>query len=153
MNRFFEIVPDEFRKVEDPIMPIRSTKSSAGYDFIAPFDFSLKANEVNLIWTDIRIRIEEDEVLNIYPRSSLGVKYGIELANEIGVIDSDYFQNEKTGGNIGIPLIFRPHRNHNFSKITFKRGDKLVQGIIYNYLIADNCNSNEERTGGFGSTK
>lgn len=143
MSRWFESVSvSEKMNIGEPVMPIRSTKYSAGYDFYAPYDFTIEPGEVSIVWTDLVARMEDDEVLLLYPRSSLGIKYGIGLANSTGVIDADYLRN------IGLPLT-----NNGNKEVSFTKGeDKLVQGIFFKYLVADNCNSEDERTGGLGST-
>lgn len=129
---------------EEPLLPIRSTKFSAGYDFFAPYNFELFPGEMEIIWTDLIAKMDDDEVLLLYPRSSLGIKFGVGLANQTGVIDADYLRN------IGLPLV-----NNGSEPVSFIRGDsksKLVQGIFFKYLVADNCNSDDERIGGMGST-
>ena len=35
--------------------------------------------------------------LGIYPRSGQGFKYGIKLANTVGIIDSDYYHSDNEG--------------------------------------------------------
>ena len=141
MSRWFEILKEK-NNSEDPIMPIRSTEFSAGYDFFAPINFSLEPGEKKIVWTDITARMEGDEVFLIFPRSSLGIKKGVVLANTVGIIDADYNRN------IGLPL-----SNQGDEIVDFTRGeDKLVQGIFTKYLPADNCNFDETRVGGMGST-
>ena len=56
-------------------LPKRATKGSAGYDFFAPFTFKLTPGETIKIPTGIRAEMQEDWVLQIYPRSGLGFKY------------------------------------------------------------------------------
>ena len=70
-------------------LPKRATKGSAGYDFFAPFSFSLPAGTTIKIPTGIRAKMEEDWVLKIYPRSGLGFKYRLQMNNTVGIIDSD----------------------------------------------------------------
>ncbi len=66
-------------------------RGSAGYDFFSPVDFTLKPGETIKIPTGIRVFIEEDWVLNIFPRSGLGFKFRLQMNNTVGIIDSDYF--------------------------------------------------------------
>ncbi len=146
--RGFEAVSKNHKKHEyETLMPVRKTKHSAGYDFLAPCDIKLKPKEQKLIWSDIKACMHYDEVLIIQVRSSLGVKKGISLANGFGVIDSDYYSNIGNDGNIGICL-----KNNSKDEVNLKKGESIAQGIFLKYLIADNCNSNNERDGGFGST-
>lgn len=59
----------------------------------------------------------------------------------------DYYGNESNDGNIGIFLL-----NISDEVQYIHKGDRIAQGMFINYLVADNGNSDNERTGGFGST-
>ena len=87
-------------------IPVRATEGSAGYDFVCPFDLTLKSGEIIKVPTGIRCYIENNYVLQIYPRSSLGFKYQICLANTVGIIDADYY-NALNEGHIIIALVNR----------------------------------------------
>ena len=65
-------------------LPRRATKGSAGYDFFAPFAFTLAPGETIKIPTGIRAEMQEDWVLQIYPRSGLGFKYRLQMNNTVG---------------------------------------------------------------------
>ena len=129
-------------------LPSRATFQSAGYDFASPVDAVIAPNESVLIWTDVRCKMLPDEVLELYPKSGLSTVYGIVLKNTVGIIDSDYYKNESTGGNIGICL-----KNTSDRVVYIKGGDYVVQGIFKKYYTT---NTDEPRTvkrkGGFGST-
>lgn len=127
-------------------LPKRSTANSAGYDFITPIDFELNPGEEIKIPTGIRCKIDSDWVLTIHPRSSLGFKYQIGLANTTGIIDADYY-NSDNEGHIMVKLINRGNK-----KFSANKGDKIVQGIFLPYGITVDDNSEGVRNGGFGST-
>lgn len=127
-------------------IPVRATKGSAGYDFVTPVSFTLKSGETIKIPTGIRCYIDSEYVLQIYPRSSLGFKYQLNLLNTVGIIDSDYY-NAKNEGHIIVGLVNRGNKD-----IEVKAGDRFVQGIFYKYYLAEEEENNNERTGGFGST-
>lgn len=147
--RFFEPVKPEFRKHKEVELkaPKRATKTSAGYDFYSPIDVVIQPQTSNLIWTDFKAKMNDNEVLFIVVTSGMGKK-GVMLANTIGVIDSDYYGNESTDGNLGFNLY-----NYGNEPYVIKAGDKIGQAIFTNFLAVDN---EEEittvRTGGFGST-
>lgn len=149
VKRYFEVVKDEFRKhgnVEIKL-PVRGDKRSAGYDFITPVDIELKPGERKLIFTDVKAFMQDDEVLELHVRSSIGCS-GIILQHCTGIIDSSYFNNPKNDGNIGIPLW-----NTSENTIFIEAGERVCQGVFKKYLVADNNQYiNEERTGGFGSS-
>lgn len=129
-------------------MPTRSTKGSAGYDFYIPDsgDIVLEPWESQLIKTGIRAEMPEDEVLLLFIRSGLGNK-GLELMNKVGVIDSDYYGNPDTGGEIMAKL-----RNTTDQTMHLAAGDRFMQGIFVEYKTVDDDDTTAERTGGFGST-
>lgn len=152
-------------------MPVRKTKNSAGYDFEAAEDTvipsmwkNVAANIKNvfkienvskdykptLVKTGIKSYFEKDEVLILANRSSNPSKRGLILANSIGVIDSDYYENEDNDGEI----MFAFYNFFPFD-ITIKKHEIIGQAYFQNFLIADNddeLNANATRTGGFGST-
>ena len=80
---------EEIKEIYDQIkLPKRATRGSAGYDFFSPVDFELKPGETIKIPTGIRVFIESDWVLNIFPRSGLGFKFRLQMNNTVGIIDS-----------------------------------------------------------------
>lgn len=69
-------------------LPARSTKGSAGYDFVTPVDIYLRPGETALIPTGVRALIDDGWFLGLFPRSGLGFKYRMQLDNTAGVIDA-----------------------------------------------------------------
>ena len=72
----------------DHLKPHRGTKHSAGYDFISPIEIIIPAHGMAKIPTGIKAQMNEDEILSIYPRSSIGFKTGIRLSNTVGIVDA-----------------------------------------------------------------
>ena len=130
----------------DILIPKRATSGSAGYDFYLPFDIKLNPNESIKIPTGIRCKIENDYVLQIYPRSSLGFKYNMQLLNTTGIIDSDYFYAENEG-HIIVAI-----KNNSDKLLELKQGERFVQGIFLKYYLAQEDDVSNIRKGGFGST-
>lgn len=129
-------------------LPKRATKGSAGYDFYAPFDFRLAPGETMKIPTGVRVRMDEDWVLHIYPRSGLGFKYRLQLNNTVGIIDSDYF-NSDNEGHIFIKLT---NDSNEGKKLEVAKGSGFAQGIFLEYGITVDDEAEGVRNGGFGST-
>ncbi len=129
------------------ILPKRQTKNSAGYDFYVASDTIIKAHSIALIPTGVKAYMESDEVLKLYVRSSMPLKKGLTLANNVGIIDSDYYENKDNDGHIMIQVM-----NFTDKDILIKKDERIAQGIFLKYLLADDDTTNEERKGGFGST-
>ena len=125
-------------------LPTRSTKSSAGYDFKLPYSFCAMQSNTLLV-TGIKCELDDDKVLMLYPRSSLGVKKGFRLTNTTGVVDADYYNNENNEGHIMFDFVASDY-------VGFHKGDKYMQGVIIQYFKVDEDDTNETRSGGFGST-
>lgn len=133
--------------IGDVQLPVRADARSAGYDFFAPRDITVLPAQKLLVFTDVRSYMGENEVLLLLPRSSMGIKKGLMLANTMGVIDASYYMNESNDGNIGLALL-----NTTGKAIEIKRGERIVQGVFVPYLVADGDEAQEGRTGGMGST-
>ena len=134
--------------VIDHLKPHRSTKHSAGYDFISPIEIIIPAHGMAKIPTGIKAQMNEDEVLYIYSRSSIGFKTAIRLSNVVGVVDCDYYNNPDNEGHIFIKFFNPTDKDYQIDV-----GDKIAQGIFTKYLTVDDEEEIEtERTGGLGST-
>ena len=129
-------------------LPERATSGSAGYDFFAPYDFTLEAGCEIVISTGVRVRMDSDWVLVLLPRSGQGFKYGVRLANTAGVIDSDYFGAENEG-HIRIKLV---NANSEGKTLVVRRGEAFAQGVLLPFGVTEDDDAVTVRTGGFGST-
>ena len=97
--------------------------------------------------TAIKSYMQNDEWFSIRVRSGHGFKFNIRLKNQVGVVDSDYYNNQKNEGHIFIAL-----QNEGNKDFIVKKGDAFAQGIFHKYFIADNDSTEIQRNGGFGST-
>lgn len=100
-----------------------------------------------LVSTGVKCHLDPGYYLELSVRSSTPLKYWLILANGIGIIDADYWNNESNEGEIFFQLI-----NLSPWPIQLKRGDVVGQGVIKKYEITDDDIAEGERTGGFGST-
>lgn len=143
--RYFEIIEDKLRRNKGKIqLPQRGTKKAMAYDFFSPVDMVIKPGKTEKIWTDVRAIMQDDEALIINIRSSQGGKVMLSIVQ--GWVDADYSEADN-GGNIGIFL-------HNVSEEDYviNVGDRIAQGMFINYLTSSNGNTDNQRTGGYGST-
>ena len=127
----------------EAILPIRSTRKSAGYDLYANENIIVPKYGRVLVKTGISCAMDDNEYLAIVPRSGLAIKSGITVLNAPGTIDADYYPNE-----IGVELY-----NTTATDFEVKIGDRIAQAILKEYKTMDVDNvKNAERDGGFGST-
>lgn len=162
--RGFEVVSKY--KNEGLSFPKRATKGSAGYDLAAAEETEipsiwnilstngeiLKENKDYLtsvlVPTGIKAYMPQGEYLMLVNRSSNPLKNNLSLPNGIGIIDSDYYNNETNEGEIFVQLI-----NYGLEDYTIEKGDRIAQGIFTRYGIVDGeVEDLGPRTGGFGSS-
>ena len=139
----------QIQNIYDEIkLPKRATKGSAGYDFYTPITFVLPPQHTIKLPTGIRVKIQEGWVLTLYPRSSLGFKYRLQLDNSVGIIDSDYFSSDNEGH-----LFVKLTNDTNEGKtVNLRAGDAMLQGIFLPFGICEDDVCQGVRNGGFGST-
>lgn len=143
-------------------LPQRSTENSAGYDFESAEDivipsiwktiaqyFKGEGVRPTIVQTGVKAYMNDDEVLEIYVRSSSAIKKFLTMPNNVGIIDSDYVDNPKNDGAIGIPLW-----NFGLADYHVKKGERIAQGIFVKFLKVDDDYKSfkSPRTGGVGST-
>ena len=147
-EQFKKDISDDEKLYESYSLPKRSTKNSAGYDIASLEEYTLKPGEAHIFVTGLKVTMNSDEVLYLYGRSSFGYKYIITLANSVGVIDSDFYNNIDNEGHFKVKLI-----NHGEKEVKINIGDRIAQGVFMKYLIVDNEEEIiKERKGGLGST-
>lgn len=141
-EQFKKDVKDDRKLYEEYSLPRRETRKAAGYDFYALYDYTLKPGEIMKVPTGIKADMESDEVLLLLDRSSMGFKYNVRMCNQVGVIDSDYYNNKDNEGHMWIRI-----QNEGDKDYIVKKGDGMCQGIFIKYLTVDNEEDNfEERT-------
>ena len=113
------------------------------------YRFYLNAGETIKIPTGIKAELDNDKVLLILPRSSLGFKYRLQLDNTVGVIDSDYYNNKDNEGHIFIKIT---NDNYDNKQLVIKKGEAIAQGLIVQFFVANGSESENVREGGIGST-
>jgi dUTP pyrophosphatase len=129
-------------------LPKRATTGSAGYDFYAPFDLKFEKGKTLKFPTGIKCLMDDGVVLTLFPRSGLGFKYGMQLYNTCGVIDSDYML-AKNEGHIHAKFHFL---NDGVEEVIVKQGDGYMQGILLPFIKTVDDDTDGVRVGGFGST-
>lgn len=134
-----------FKKLNpNAVAPVQGTPGSAGYDLTAltvsedPTGFP-----VVHYGTGIAVEIPKGYAGFIFPRSSC-YKFGMDLTNCVGVIDSDYRGEVKA--------VFMDYYGQGY-----KKGDRIAQMIIMpvpeiEFEESDHLSDTGRGTGGYGST-
>lgn len=155
LKDFAEYISDEALDTKDALavynaikLPKRATKGSAGYDIFAPYDITIPPQGTVKIPTGIRVFLNDNRFLAIYPRSGLGFKYKMQLFNSVGVIDTDYSGSDNEG-HIWCKFY---NDSPDGKTITIKQGEAMCQGIIQQFFKTDDDETNGIRNGGIGST-
>lgn len=144
--RQFEKV--SYMNAEDIVMPQRQTLDSAGYDLSSYERVVIEPKTIQLVPTGLKVQLEKDEVLLVYPRSSLGIKKGLMMSNGVGVIDRDYFNNDNNEGHIMVPLY-----NFKDEPVIVEKFERIAQGVFQTFLKTSNDQPvSQTRQGGFGSS-
>lgn len=146
-EQFSKDVADDIELYNSYLMPVRKTANSAGYDLCLLNDLTIKVNEIVKIPTGLKAYYKSDEALLLIIRSSSGFKYNLRLCNQVGVIDSDYYNNPDNEGHMWLAV-----QNEGSKDITIKKGDAIAQAIFTKYLVTDDDNNSVTRIGGVGST-
>ena len=121
-------------------LPTRATTGSAGYDIYLPRNLTFPAKSVVMVDTGVKVKIPEGFVMNLYPRSSIGIKKQLMLANTVGIIDSDF--------NDTIKLAIYNYSNNT---VTLNAGERIAQAVTTCYITTGE-KVNTTRQGGLGST-
>ncbi|MCI6266338.1 MAG: deoxyuridine 5'-triphosphate nucleotidohydrolase [Erysipelotrichaceae bacterium] len=155
MERYFEKISfEQFSKdicsdidlYHEYDLPRRASENACGYDFFAISDMVLHPGEIRKIPTGYRAKFLEDEMLLLVVRSSMGFRYNVRMCNQVGVIDSDYYNNSNNEGHLWVAL-----QNEGDQDYMIRKGTAYCQGIFTKFLTCGeivDC----KRTGGFGST-
>ena len=100
-----------------------------------------------LVSTGMKCKLDPGTFLQLSVRSSSPLKYWLMLANGVGIIDADYYNNPDNEGEIFLQI-------YNLSpfNLQIKEGEAIGQGIILPYGVTEDDVAGGERTGGFGST-
>jgi dUTP pyrophosphatase len=104
-------------------------------------------SKITLVPTGLKAKMDDDQVLELFVRSSCPLNYYLLMANSTGIIDADYYNNPDNEGHIYFQII-----NLSPFEITIKKGEVIGQGMFTRYCVTDDDEATGDRLGGFGST-
>jgi dUTP pyrophosphatase len=121
-------------------LPVRKANNNSAYIQILP-------QYRTLVPTGLIFDIPQKHVVKLYIRSSMAFKYGLGLANDVGIIDSDY-----------VDPVYVMIYNMCDTPINLYHGDRIAQGILektLTYTLEETKTAPAKKTsrdGGIGST-
>ena len=139
---------------KDITLPERKTKNAVAYDIEAAEDtvipsiwktvFSnvskflkgdkdFEAFKPTLVKTGVKAYFLEDEALFLATKSSYPGKKGLLLANSIGIVESDYYNNQDNDGH----LMYAYYNLFPFD-VTIKKHEPAGQAFFQKFLTIDN---------------
>ena len=134
-----------YRETDNPL-PEYQNKGDAGMDIRSNEDINIRAFSWKTIGTGLYIIIPFGYEGQMRSRSGLAAKFGLQVLNSPGTIDSGYRDELK------VILI-----NHNHWAYEVKKGDRIAQLVISPMTQATleevyELNKDNDRGGGLGST-
>ena len=142
----------QFKKLnESAKVPTRGSEKAAGYDIYACIatpdkTITIMPHTCQIIGTGFALEAPEGTFAAVFPRSGLSTKYGLRLANCVGVCDEDY------RGEYMIAM-------YNDSDIPhlIRDGERIAQLIFIPYVAVEfeevpELTDSFRGVGGFGST-
>ena len=128
------------------IMPIKGSNGAGAFDIYMPIA-GIANGTSQLIGLGFAAAVPPGHVALLLPRSSTGAKYGVELNNSCGVIDSDYRGEWKAAirTKSGIPF-------------AWEAGERVLQFLLVPVNctevleLVDELDATDRGAGGFGSS-
>lgn len=143
------IIPSIFNMMDDVLENLTVEVKPDEYISLENLgDITKQANyRPTLVSTGVKCKLDPGTYLELSVRSSTPLKYWLILANGVGIIDKDYYNNPSNEGEIYLQVM-----NLSPFNVLVKKGEAIGQGIIKPYLTTEDDNASGERIGGFGST-
>ena len=137
------------RVQEDAVLPTYGTEGSGALDFYAAEDVTVWDERTYRVGLGVAVEVPKGFVLQLVPRSSIGMDTPLRMPDSIGVIDSDYrgevaaiYVNDETKGMIPYQI---------------NKGDRIAQGYLVatpkiNLVEVEELSDTDRGDKGFGST-
>jgi dUTP pyrophosphatase len=127
--------------------PYKGNRWDGGWDLRSNNpDITIEPGQKVKMYTGVKMEIPVRHIGMVVPRSGLGSKYRVGLANTVGIIDSDY------RGEIIVNLV-----NNGEEPLTIKQFDRFCQIVVMpvridTFRIVEQLQGTERGEDGFGSS-
>ena len=127
-------------------LPTYATVGSVGFDLLCREETEIAPRTVELIPSNVIVRIPAGYMLLLTLRSSTPIRKGLLIPNGVGIIDQDYCGE---GDELKVQVF-----NFREMSVTVKRGERIAQGIFIPVMQVswDEVDDMGQGRGGFGST-
>ena len=147
MNTPTQLLQVAIKRIDiDLPLPTYATAGSVGFDLLCREDTEIAPRTVELIPSNVIVRIPAGYVLMLTLRSSTPMRKGLLIPNGVGIIDQDYCGE---GDELKIQVF-----NFREEAVTIKRGERIAQGIFIPVMRVqwEEVDGMGQGRGGFGST-
>jgi dUTP pyrophosphatase len=127
-------------------LPTYATAGSVGFDLMCREDIEIAPRTVELIPSNVIVKIPAGYMLMLTLRSSTPLRKGLLIPNGVGIIDQDYCGE---GDELKVQVF-----NFRDEAVTVSRGERIAQGIFIPVMGVRWHEVDEmgQGRGGFGST-
>jgi dUTP pyrophosphatase len=131
---------------KDLPLPTYATAGSVGFDLLCREDTEIAPRTIELIPSNVIVRIPEGYMLMLTLRSSTPRRKGLLIPNGVGIIDQDYCGE---GDELKVQVL-----NFREEAVLVKRGERIAQGIFVpiQRVTWSEVDEMGQGRGGFGST-
>lgn len=135
------------RRIDKGIeLPRYAKPGDAGFDLRSTMDVEIAPQGTVMVGTGIAVEIPDGHVGLVFPRSGLASHSGVNLVNNVGVVDSGY------RGEVMLPLYNAGH-----DTVAVARGVRCAQMVVVPFVACeivevDELGETDRGQGGFGST-
>lgn len=128
------------------IMPGKGTNGAGAFDIHMPESGAISGQGARMVGLGFSAEVPLGHVALLLPRSSTGAKYGLELNNTCGVIDSDYRGEWKAA-----------LRTKTGSYFSWEADERVLQFLVVPVAdveleLVDDLDETDRGIGGFGSS-
>ncbi len=137
-------------KLVDPSLPVPQyqTPGSVAFDVYSRIDIDIEPWKPTVIPLNLVVAVPAGHFLMLSARSSTAKKFGLIVANGVGIIDQDYCGDND---EIGLSVL-----NFTGAPVHIAKGDRVGQATLVSMTKADEFNvvpkMDSKDRGGWGST-
>lgn len=127
-------------------LPRHAKRGDAGLDLTSRETVEIAPQGTAMVGTGVAAEIPDGYFGAVFPRSGMASKRGVNLVNNVGVVDSSY------RGEIILPLYNAGH-----GTATVERGERVAQMVLVQFAACEcveveELSETERGSGGFGSS-